>query len=1399
MFLKHRIELFLRTLHATKPKLLANILYVPFRIRALHLEQETPVASASVDFSKLPYYDSEIGQLVNDDSPFTSENVLTKPFLDDLHPLAKGNHLHFILPSPFTHFHDDGKNLPVPNKWLIRKGELSWVVESDFLSKKSIKDGNQITTLAPIDKDEVLKKGYGIDQKGNFQPFRYMGRQITIDQWRDKEDHDEYWKDMYQSPLTAFAYGDPDFPSNYPNCKSVFGFHDTNADASDAYEVFGWYDYDSEEEINGINQSLLFEIQSVIKTVDTNKSFTDELQKRISFFTSVESKGWNLGTSEENELGCSWDEIKNSINNITSIQFYSASMETLKTPTSELKNDIKFALGNNGPEALSAFIAAETYPDDPIKKIELEDKLEAIQFEELKTIKNDLGAKFEEARHEKGFKTVSSGLTWGYSYHDKNGEEELSKEQSKIIDVFEIEQDHLNTLIFTLSLLNRNQANYDQNVATITSKQHQLFSDWYTFIFSAHPPMLFQGDFLESDEVLAFINDHVIPDLDELMFSTGRLIIQKKSAKTTFPSFVSIPDKDEDKIMAAAAFLEGADFMKSKGDANVFSENSLANQFLETLIVIEAELRELNDFARLKDAGILICLENKPSPRYYQPTDPVLLISGDVIPNEVHKEPTVLRNYYSKDVETSLLNVMHDKSALMSTAPPEAFTIAPKESMETVNFSWHPNRMEWETTFYPLDNTSVNSGYHKDYLANVFDLPSGKPNFVPTHDETNKDLIDTTQAVSVYKGFSNLSSHALSYLSDQLEPYMKGGVDIELKDAFNQIQNQNISVLSQSFQGFNEAFIMQKQSLQIASILDPVAFDDYKEYIRDIDTYINNVSATSPIPSSDFNPIRMGGLNISTLNLIDTFGQKLCVYNVDEDESTKVYAAKTMSVPTNTSWKNALNFDKHHAFLYPRYIQPSKLNVRWLNKNSDDEECGRHAMETPICGWVVHNVMDDNLMFYNTEGELLGSVGLINDTPGFIQKPESTLQNISGLITSEIIENNHLRNFTNHILRNDKAFFDNLLLVLTHAQEHTDPESFEQHPELSLLIGQPMALVRAKLDFKLFGEYARNQRGKDFQIEMFNSQNNTDYKYSDASFTDNFEKVEIPIRLGDYRQLNDGLIGYWDDSDNSTEDVKGIFHTPIGDLYTGSHVSIKSVLNPLEIISLKSFLVEHIKMEISQAPADDPHYLTMLFDPRAQLNITTGVLPVKTIDIPSGLYKHALKNIRATFLMSPIITPKDKLQFPLPKAGENQWKWIYFDNKKPIKIPTAATISKSVLNENWDALKTDVYDVWDKLIQPNDLTDPLDSNYPLVEFLYPSLNGITAYIHFNLITPENLKELLNISKGKSVKLTPLLMQVLLNNHLGIDTAQTDANYGPNEIREGWLELSEAPEIKPKTH
>jgi hypothetical protein len=176
--------------------------------------------------------------------------------------------------------------------------------------------------------------------------------------------------------------------------------------------------------------------------------------------------------------------------------------------------------------------------------------------------------------------------------------------------------------------------------------------------------------------------------------------------------------------------------------------------------------------------------------------------------------------------------------------------------------------------------------------------------------------------------------------------------------------------------------------------------------------------------------------------------------------------------------------------------------------------------------------------------------------------------------------------------------------------------------------------------------------------------------------TRGFGSVKFRIRLGDYQQLNDGLVGYWREV-HQQEDYQyegNIFYAPQSDI-------VKENLIKTEAEGLVYF---------EQTVDAPPQYVTMLIDPRGTIHATSGILPNQELRLPPENYNEALQAIEVNFLSAPILSNQGEICIPLPEVPEYAWSWVSLngsnwsetDTIKPVNVKATFSAAQK-LYEGW--------------------------------------------------------------------------------------------------------------------
>jgi hypothetical protein len=1413
---------------------------------ALVLAEDQMVVEAMADFSRLPYFDGT--QDVNPDVANISEEIVSTPFENQNLPLKAGIHLHWSLPDALTRARyspdtPDKQDFPrVPNWWLVTRCnnngvvEKEWIVESDYLYPESDEDHSAMSVTIPYRRGQSP------------QPFRYLGRSMEL------KDSSPDAKDEYYPKLTAVGYGEPTFAAFYPNCHSVFGFYDPDYSANldeRQYYVIGWY---SDPAQDYLNEFIKARVDKAVNNESLIKALEDDFK-------------WTLSPGDLKLML----SLPGTQDFPARMLCYARLVVSKKAEDEKEDGPVTIAVGNTGTEALSAYLA-ETLAKQSDAKIKkgatkniIEDQLEGLQLSpRLEHRQLDVGPKFLEARHEKGFTAAPGGSLWAIQPESTTTEAADAGDADAGITLPD-DMAHL------LNAANDRQQEYDRAWQEIESLRKQLFSDWYKYMLCAYPPEDARDDYPNIDEVKSYVevnvaslNNRIIeagtlakddrgkfkaandgPTLCSLAARLSEVInnlqasVDKHNEETRLQQRLKELGFDRDGKLVEKAKAAVTAFQKSRGltpDGTIGPETRVA-------------LRQFVTGDKLTDANPSYRLKQISGPRYWQPTEPVLLIKGSIVEaSERHGQDgrpsdglMVTQWLKNADLENlrkdqDLRLRIRDKVSEIGRGPDSNFAFS-----QWTRQPWNPFLLEWEVEVFPLENKSnldpVSGSYSSDFISDNYTLSE---NQVDLSFQPSKG--STTRAANLYSGRSILTPHAGIQLTQQIEAYLsrsswlfqsgdivdaaalckelKSGtgaistylrskfakltsdllnaytppeqptkqlvialvneLNLRLKDsefpgrdaaggssnatnelsiaelmranrialenaytqsiaqtstdtrqaydnirkAYDILTAQGFNCLSQSLGGFNEALLMHKQTLQLA-ISDPLGFDDYQTFAASVRDAVSNSIYSAPEPLNDFNPLRSGAMTILRLRLVDTFGQ------IKDLDVTKVITSE----PMNSS------VDDFHVSLAPRLVQPARINFRWLAAEGDEQEMNDHPATTPICGWMLTNNLDNSLMIYDNRGKALGALVLKDEKqsqPAWEPAPGSP----EAVKEIAKIANPHLQKMVNTIQKCGVNFLKDFISAVDNALENIEPENFAQHQDIALLMGYPLALVRAALNLELQGLPAVHQGWNDLRQDMQRETRNDN----------GFSQVQFPIRIGEYKQFNDGVVGYWKEKGNDYEG--DVFYAPQSDE---------------EVEITDSYLKTHRtdSMTIFQSVKSEPQILSLLLDPRGLVHATSGVMPAKAIGIPPDQYAAALRSIEITFLSTPILTDVGKIHLSLPTEAGYKWSWLQQDEQGAwTEISSRGIVQRGA----FDRFKSDADSIWAELIEQGwiELINKKDTTRA----------SVTAK------DKRGNQSLADSLKDKVAEIEDILDRT----HIG--PINPGAKFsGPQEIREGWLKLS----------
>jgi len=576
-----------------------------------------------------------------------------------------------------------------------------------------------------------------------------------------------------------------------------------------------------------------------------------------------------------------------------------------------------------------------------------------------------------------------------------------------------------------------------------------------------------------------------------------------------------------------------------------------------------------------------------------------------------------------------------------------------------------PVWMTWEMRLDPLARDSTGSGdpdknYAPGTLADQFILGTDEMDLgypLPA-------AFTTGQLVS-YTGTVVLSKKPFVSLTEQINSYLKefpgDEADTELSNALNDLSGRK--VLSQALDTFGSAQTLRTTIPQIAVQNLVVSPDPVTKAIASAatatpgdswyDTGFNSLTAISTGPQSQYNygPLRAGFAELTGLSVVDTFGQvmRLTTAATPSSGALPMTAAVSMS-PAAGDTANA-----GKAYLPPRVLAPCRVDAHWLSATFDSSvpgftadfaETNDHPATSPVCGWIVPNHLDLSLAFYDADGKPIGSFGLehgINKyrtRAGNQANPRDDLDLDLGPATAPLVNANIAR-----LMRfaggQSAGFLTDLMAAIENSDQFINPASFGQDAALSVLIGRPLAIVRAVQSISSSGAVLpASQNNNTTADALTQAVNGKWYDYGDrqARTTAGLGQVQIPVRLGELTDIDDGLVAFLPEASGSAPYSVVYSATAPAD---GAGKVVRPGADTIELTLNGPALT-----------------FTAIVDPRAPVHVSTGVLPTVTLRIPPDQYLNAMQQLAVTFTTRPVLRDQFGLRIPLPAEAGFAWTWV---------------------------------------------------------------------------------------------------------------------------------------------
>jgi hypothetical protein len=496
----------------------------------------------------------------------------------------------------------------------------------------------------------------------------------------------------------------------------------------------------------------------------------------------------------------------------------------------------------------------------------------------------------------------------------------------------------------------------------------------------------------------------------------------------------------------------------------------------------------------------------------------------------------------------------------------------------------------------------------------------------------------------MYTGLSLLTPQTTLLFIDRLRNYLKTHPDADLQRIQKLIDAVGAShFLSQS--------LALNQKLAARRHQHGLRFPDIAALIGDENETVPDVAAGDQrpyIPDTEttafFFPVRGGYFTIEQLLLVDAFGQYVDLIQANGNAHGTTLTFEPVRGQGLTPDATA-KLERPWRFLKeaPRVVQPSRVRMRLIDASDDTRDVGLSENANPICGWVVHNFLDRSLAFYSPDGIALGDLALTGTAAqpdvAWIAAPIVPGAN-GGPVTPPPL-NVHARAFRDQLLaRSDRGqAFRSLLTIIDQRVGTIDHGSDPGDPDMAVLIGRPLALLRARVDLQLFGIPSANSSWRSTPAGSKDGRASWDIAARQIA---DFTAIPISIRLGTEELRHDGVIGYFDAGETIFNSVRAPqtatpYIRKIGD---GNYVNLKLA-------------------------GDTSRNLTLLCDPRVNVHATTGILPTAALPIPAEYVDGPLRRMAFTFRTGPILSTRDSIRLPRPAEQQGDWLWLRRSSTSP--------------------------------------------------------------------------------------------------------------------------------------
>jgi|GEM_PF-2410226 len=1126
-----------------------------------------------------------------------------------------GVHLNWALPDGMTKgiVDKNGRvNYPyVPNRWLVTRFcaadetlREAWVVESDFLS------------TTPVNKDPETP------YLNSEAKVRYIGKWENLKNWKETRSEEQPF-------LSAITNSDPLFSVYAGNNSYVFSFIDPLADNNKlnlSYMVTGWYSNEKYDILyNKLEGGGWKGEQGWIETMNRlqwsvggqRAGDHQDLDNAIAAGKKWLADNHITPSTDDEGTYCAQTLCHGLVFDVVWPGILVEPPSNVPKYDPEAKTVSYISAANAATDCLSAFMQWKlNYNKQTTDKPDKDDRQVEILLEAFShSMLQQPGGVFDtpelmNAIREDWFGRMPGGIIWVAQAPLKEGELKPTDNGSSSLAPLPP------NLAAELAALNILQRKYDAGSRKMLTLQKQLYADWLKL-------NIFKKSISGEENLgitLKTLQDALDTSFTAVTGLQSQLPKDKNIIDTTAEALTA-------KLKTAGKFIlsdEPANDFHKPGDPVVLVNNA-GRSFRHGEDTVYSEY---SDFLFVRFSGQFISsIEVKPkegAPVLITADKICLPLEGaDGLPIEI---PALLAEAYMLDTnyasviakkanmpDTEVDKIKKQQTLIWNT---EIDTAVDKRTTEEISgFNpedklfhvpskvavwkwvqpWSPLYLEWQVGYVmetdPLLKKWDFDGVDYNWAGGAIPEPGvSDPRF------SGRSLLTPKEAVT-------LQARLRDFIND-----FHGNIPpdfVPLKDVLTGIGTWD--VLSQTLTGFSQQFLNWD--------IEQFGYtpqDSYAEAVGDAAQGMVVVKSAKA-----FYPVRAGFIHIRKLRVVDDFGQ---VYNLTpgNDGSSMAPFRPVPGIGTRPGTYKLNSKLPPYFQLPPRVVQGARLNFNFVSAINDGVISGQSVDSGPVAGWVLPNHLNKSVMVYNNEGVFLGEVMLMGATgsPHAQWMPAP----FDGCAADKI-SNLHLKGFVNGLLHSADSgnALKNFLTVVDETLWSVDPMGERNNQSLSILVGRPIAVVRAAVNLELYGEPSQN----------------LSWDETGKKNTGGIENYQFPVQIGNIELNQDGVMGYFahDDYSQFNSVHKGI---------------VKAPSNPPYVVNTYTQL----------KPNADAVYITLLLDPRGDIHTSSGILPIVKTTLPELYIGKVLDDMLIEFKTGPLLVDKKQWWLPLPAGVGQKWSWL---------------------------------------------------------------------------------------------------------------------------------------------